>query len=595
MQPERQTEFLQRAAKLPRVKAITFDTHLESLMTRAAGVVAMGGYNTFCEILSFDKRALIVPRTKPRLEQFIRAERAAELGLVRMLDDDGQRDPHAMAQALRDLPLQRPPSEAVIPGPARRARERQPPDRALALSREAPRRADRAVAPRGLTPALPDRPTPGRPIAFILKGYPRLSETFIAQEIRALEALGFDIRIVSLRQPTDRTVHPVHREIRAPLLYLPEYLYQEPLRCLRGWLFARRLPGWRAAFRAWRRDLRRDPTPNRIRRFGQALVLARELDGAVAHLHAHFLHTPASVARYAALLRGLPWTVSAHAKDIWTTPDWEKREKLADCRWLVTCTATGATHLASLAPEGRVSLVYHGLDLARFPRATRPAAQLDEGRDGSDPAQPVAILSVGRAVAKKGYDDLLAALALLPRGLHWRFVHIGGGALLPTLRRQAEALGLASRIEWRGAKPQEAVLEAYRQADLFVLASRIADDGDRDGLPNVLMEAQSQGVACLATTTSGIGELIVDGVTGMMVPPQSPAELAAALARLIAEPARRAMLGAAGEQRVRRDFAMQPGIAHLAAKFAATGTDTAQIDAARTDAAGTDAAKIAAD
>jgi predicted glycosyltransferase len=116
MQPERQTEFLHRAAKLPRVKAITFDTHLESLMTQAAGVVAMGGYNTFCEILSFDKRALIVPRTKPRLEQFIRAERAAERGLVRMLVDDGRRDPEAMATALRALPQQRPPSEAVIPG-----------------------------------------------------------------------------------------------------------------------------------------------------------------------------------------------------------------------------------------------------------------------------------------------------------------------------------------------------------------------------------------------------------------------------------------------------------------------------------------------
>jgi predicted glycosyltransferase len=116
MQPERQSEFLQRAASLPRIKAITFDTHLESLMTRAAGVVAMGGYNTFCEILSFDKRALIVPRTTPRLEQYIRAKRAAELGLVKMLVDDGTRDPQPMATALRNLPQQQPPSQIVIPG-----------------------------------------------------------------------------------------------------------------------------------------------------------------------------------------------------------------------------------------------------------------------------------------------------------------------------------------------------------------------------------------------------------------------------------------------------------------------------------------------
>jgi predicted glycosyltransferase len=116
MQSERQSEFLARSARLPRVKAITFDARLESLMARAAGVIAMGGYNTFCEILSFDKRALIVPRTAPRREQLIRATRAAELGLVAVLTDDGMRDPRQMATALRRLPHQRKPSEVVIPG-----------------------------------------------------------------------------------------------------------------------------------------------------------------------------------------------------------------------------------------------------------------------------------------------------------------------------------------------------------------------------------------------------------------------------------------------------------------------------------------------
>ena len=406
--------------------------------------------------------------------------------------------------------------------------------------------------------------TSPRPIAFVLKGYPRLSESFIAQEIRALELAGLDIRIVSLRHPTDGARHPVHREIAAPVLYLPEYLYQEPRRVLQGWRFARRLAGYRAARWAWLRDLARDPTPNRVRRFGQALVLARELPGEIGHLHAHFLHTPASVTRYAALLRGLPWTVSAHAKDIWTTPEWEKREKLADCRWLVTCTAAGHAHLAALAPASRVALAYHGLDFTRFPPAERAPAE----RDGGDAARPVRILSVGRAVAKKGYDDVLAALALLPPALHWRFIHIGGGALRDALRRQAAGLGLAARIEWRGAQAQAAVLAAYRDADIFVLASRVAADGDRDGLPNVLMEAQSQGVVCLGTASPGIGELIDDEVSGVLVPPGAPATLAAALARLIREPGRREALGAAGERRVRRDFAMAPGIARLATLFA---------------------------
>ena len=116
MQPEQQAGFQQRVARLPRVKAITFDARIETLMQRAVGVVAMGGYNTFCEILSFDKRALIVPRTTPRLEQYIRASRAAELGLVKMLVDDGRRDPRAMATALRHLPQQQTPSHTVIPG-----------------------------------------------------------------------------------------------------------------------------------------------------------------------------------------------------------------------------------------------------------------------------------------------------------------------------------------------------------------------------------------------------------------------------------------------------------------------------------------------
>jgi len=148
-------------------------------------------------------------------------------------------------------------------------------------------------------------------VAFVLKGYPRLSEAFIAQEIAALERRGLDIVIVSLRQPTHEHRHPIHDEIRAPLHYLPEYLLREPLRVIRAWLAVRKKAGYRKARAAWLRDLRRDPTPNRIRRFGQALALAAELPADVGRLHAHFLHTPASVTRYAAMIRGLPWSGSA--------------------------------------------------------------------------------------------------------------------------------------------------------------------------------------------------------------------------------------------------------------------------------------------
>jgi glycosyltransferase involved in cell wall biosynthesis len=409
-----------------------------------------------------------------------------------------------------------------------------------------------------------------RRVAFVLKGYPRLSETFIAQEILALEQRGLDILIVSLRRPSEPARHPVHRAIAAPLLYLPEYLYQEPRRVLRGWRAVRRRPGYERAWRAFVADLCRDPTPNRIRRFGQALVLARELPAGVGHLHAHFLHTPASVARYAALILGLDWTVSAHAKDIWTIPSWEKRRKLADAAWAVTCTAAGHRHLAALAPHTmRVALCYHGLDLARFP----PPPPRPAGGDGGDPRRPVVLLSVGRAVAKKGYGDLLAALALLPRGLAWRFVHIGAGGERKRLMRRARRLRLADRIEWRGALPQPEVLAAYRAADLFVLAAKIARDGDRDGLPNVLVEAQSQGLPCVATTVSGIPELIRHGREGLLAPPGDPTALAALLESLIRDPVRRARLGAAGQDRVHSAFDMRAGIAALAQRFGLPAAD----------------------
>src|SRR5687768_2570951 len=272
--------------------------------------------------------------------------------------------------------------------------------------------------------------TTARRIALVVKGYPRLSETFIAQEILALEQRGLDLEIWSLRHPTERAVHPMHKAIKATVQYLPEYLYEEPLRVLRGAVWSLGQKGCAATIKAYLRDLKRDLTANRVRRLGQAFAMARELPADVRHLHVHYLHTPASVVRYAALLTGRTWTFSAHAKDIWTTPAWEKREKMADALWGVTCTRGGAEHLAGLAPSrDHVTLLYHGLDLTRFP----PAPQNRPPRDGSDPADPLRIVSVGRAVAKKGYDDLITALAALPHDLHWRFAHAGGGELLGSL------------------------------------------------------------------------------------------------------------------------------------------------------------------
>lgn len=394
-------------------------------------------------------------------------------------------------------------------------------------------------------------------VAFVVKGYPRLSETFIAQEIHGLEQRGIDIALYSLRHPTDKTTHPLIQEIRATVDYLPEYLRDAPGVVLGAWRRQRHRLGYLAARAAWLRDLARDRTRNRVRRFGQALVLADRLPAGVTHIHAHFIHTPASVARYAALILGLPWTVSAHARDIWTSPEWELSEKLADCRWAVTCTRIGRDHLASLSPRPTtVHLAYHGLDLSRFPPpAAKPVI-----------AAPLQILSVCRLVEKKGVDDLIDALARLPGTIDWRLTHIGGGPLKEAMAARAASHGIADRITWRGAQAQGAVLAAYRQADLFVLASRIAGDGDRDGLPNVLMEAQSQAVACIATAVSAIPELI-DAGTGLLVPPADPIALAAAIQALAETPDRRRALGEAGQRRVREQFSADGGLDWLADRF----------------------------
>jgi len=387
-------------------------------------------------------------------------------------------------------------------------------------------------------------------VAVVLKGYPRLSETFIAQELKALEERGMRLSLVSLRRPTDPTIHPIHREIHADCLYLPEYVLREPVRVLRGLchaLFALRV---RPVLSAFFRDLVRDPTPNRVRRLAQALVLARELPPGCRLIYAHFMHTPASVARYASMLVGRPFAISAHAKDIWTLPGWEKREKLAEAEFTVTCTAANASHLESLArfPD-RVHRAYHGIDLDRF---TDPGRR-DDDADGSR-ARPLTILSVGRAVPKKGYPVLLAALALLPSTLKWRFVHVGGGPELGRLAVDAERLGIADRVQWLGPAPQDEVLAHYRGASLFVLASVITADGDRDGLPNVLMEAQSQRVCCIASNISAIPEIVTDGDTGCLVPANDASVLAAAIERLGTDPALRRRMAARAVERLHERF-----------------------------------------
>jgi glycosyltransferase involved in cell wall biosynthesis len=399
----------------------------------------------------------------------------------------------------------------------------------------------------------------GPPLAVLVKGWPRLSETFIAQELVALEERGLDFEIWSLRHPTDRKRHPLHDRLKAPVRYLPEYLYEEPDRVWAARAQARALPGYDTAYAVWRDDLRRDPTTNRIRRFGQACVLASELPAGVRAFYAHFLHTPASVARYAAIMRGLPWSFSAHAKDIWTSPDWELAEKLDPethgAAFGATCTAFGAARLRDLAADrARIDLVYHGLDLTRFPDPPERAPR--------KPGDPFRLLSVGRLVEKKGFDRMITALARMPAHIAWHWTHIGGGPLAEDLAAQAKGACVSGRINWRGACDQPEVIAAMRESDLFVLPSRVARDGDRDGLPNVLMEAASQRLPILATPVTAIPEFIEDGVHGRLVT-DDPEDLAQAMTAMADAPETAARMAEAALDRLRREFAMTPGIARL--------------------------------
>lgn len=402
-------------------------------------------------------------------------------------------------------------------------------------------------------------------IALVLKGYPRLSETFIAQEILELERAGFEIELVSLRHPTDKKTHPIHDEISAPKRYLPEYIYQELWRVTRAKLACLLMPGFWRAVPVFLKDLWRDPTPNRIRRFGQALVLAREYAPHVDMLYVHFLHTPGSVARYASIITGKPFAISAHAKDIWTIPEWEIREKLADCEWLVTCTQGGADYLKSLS-ENKVHLVYHGLDLTRFP----PFARKHSARDGASSNTCVQLVTVGRAVSKKGLDTLIDALAALPKDLHWHWTHIGGGPLRDALVEQAKTRGVAARCDFKGALPQIEVLETYKKSDLFILPSRIDETGDRDGLPNVIVEAQSQQLPVISTNISGIPELIETGKNGVLIEPDDVSALGNVIEKLCRDPDLRTKMGKAGDQKVRSQFSHKQTIDALIALIGAT-------------------------
>lgn len=405
-------------------------------------------------------------------------------------------------------------------------------------------------------------------IAYIMKGFPRLSETFIAHEIHLLETMGLRLRLYSVKAGEHERVHEVVRRIQAPIDYLPETTSLSATSLIR-WL-RENLPHFARAHRAL---LRRAPlryartlaaalgmcwryragalSPPRkvfIKEFLQAGAIAARIleQGDIAHLHGHFCHGATTITWFVSRLTGLPFSFTAHAKDLYQAdlnPGDLLRRKISAARFVTTCTGTNHGYLASRFPGLRsVHTVYHGLDTNYFAPAGR----------APETGQPPLILSVGRLVEKKGFIQLVEACDLLhARGVAFRCAIIGErGDQSALIARRIQELGLTGVITVHGPRTQEQLRGAYAQATLFALPCLITEDGDRDGIPNVMAEAMAMGLPVVSTPISGIPELLTDGVEGILVPSRDSTALATALERLLTDPALRARMAQAARARI---------------------------------------------
>ncbi|HEY8461757.1 MAG TPA: glycosyltransferase family 4 protein [Blastocatellia bacterium] len=407
-----------------------------------------------------------------------------------------------------------------------------------------------------------------------------MSETFIANEIYLLEQLGLKLRLFSILDRRDPQRHAVVDAIRAPVHYLPQVtpldeapfpvwlsrnspkffgghwrlLKSRPINYARTMLEALRL-AFKHGKAPWR------PETGFIKEFLQAGDIAHRVlaAGSIRHLHSHFCHSATTVAMFASRLCGLPFSFTAHAKDIYVealNPGDLLRTKLRRAKFAVTCVKANQEHLASLGVKKTpIYNIYHGLDTRLF-----------APRDGAaeEPATPVA-LSVGRMVDKKGFPVLIEACRLLKeRGYRFRCRIIGGPG--PCERRVVSLireLELEDIVTLEPPVTQEELREVYRQATLFVLPCQISDNNDRDGIPNVLVEAMASELPVVSTNISGIPELIEHGVNGLLTPQKDASALADAVAKLLDAPALRRDLGVAAREKVRRLFDAESNILAL--------------------------------
>lgn len=436
-------------------------------------------------------------------------------------------------------------------------------------------------------------------IGYILKSYPRMSETFIANEIYLLEKLELKLRLFSMLDLTDPQRHAVVDATRAPVHYLPQLIplsempfpawlrRNAPKFFSSHWRLLKARPGsyaqtllasLRLAFKhrlgSWRR-----PETGFIKEFLQAGYIAQQVlsTGAIRHLHAHFCHTATTVAMFTSQLCDLPFSFTAHAKDIYVralNPGDLLQTKMRRAKFIVTCTKANQTHLAHLAhlahlgrqaalgaPDTPIYTSYHGLDTRQF--APRAAAV-------EDPAAPV-LLAVGRLVEKKGFPFLIEACRLLKdRGYQFQCQIVGGaGPCAEQVASLIRELGLEDTVVMRPAVTQEELRQVYQQATLFTLPCQIAGNDDRDGIPNVLVEAMAVGLPVVSTDISGIPELIEHGVSGLLAPQKDARALAEAIAELLDSPALRQKLGSAAREKACRLFNAESNILALHRLFLA--------------------------
>lgn len=414
----------------------------------------------------------------------------------------------------------------------------------------------------------------GSSIAYILKAYPRTSETFITNEIRLLEKMGVKLFIFSVKRLEGELNHAMVKDISAPVTYLPQ---ADPLSETRfsRWLFDN-VPKFSASHRHL---FRHRPLPYLktllqclamsvqyrngwfeplrevfFKEFLQAGFIADAVMQSedVRHLHAHFCHGSTTIAMFASQLSGIPFSFTAHAKDIYLkelNPGRLLEKKMRSAQFLVTCTGANHEHLQRLATHGaKIYKIYHGLDTRLFTRV--PDTIPLENK------QIPLVLSVGRLVKKKGFDYLIQACAMLKsKGIRFECRIVGGGdGYGERLREMIEDLGLEGIVSLSGAVTQEELREIYQQATVFALPCLVVENGDRDGIPNVLVEAMSMQIPVVSTDISGIPELIDDNLNGLLVPEKDAAAMAEAIEKLLGDPELRLRLSRAGREKVCRYF-----------------------------------------